>query len=373
MEDRAVAHETLIVLRFALFLSPSDPSHLTSQFPPFFLRPTTNLAAAVAAAASSSPSDPSSSSSSPTDPPRSSARARAIAPPAIGRSSVDVGVALSDLPASSSSPLADSPAPPSTPLRCPNSFVAPLPAPGFDPVPSALLAIARGEFVVVLDDADRENEGDLILAADAATTAKVAFMVEETSGVLCVGLPAPACDRLALPLMVPPARNEDAMRTAFTVTVDATEGISTGISAADRARTIRLLAGGTESGDVVDAQGEGEGEASTSSSPPPFTSTTLPSDLRRPGHIFPLRSHPGGVRSRPGHTEAAVDLSRLAGRRPAGLLCEIVDRTASDGSMARTPRLLAFSKEAGLKCITIADLVAFMDARDAAIEAEKKR
>lgn len=230
-----------------------------------------------------------------------------------------------------------------------------------------MLAVARGEFVVVLDDADRENEGDLILAADAATTSKIAFMVEETSGVLCVGLPGPACDRLALPLMVPPARNEDAMRTAFTVTVDAAEGISTGISAADRARTIRLLAGGTQGGDVV-VVGE---EASTSSSPPPFSPTTLPSDLRRPGHIFPLRAQPGGARSRPGHTEAAVDLSRLAGRRPAGLLCEIVDRTASDGSMARTPRLLAFSKEAGLRCITIADLVAFMDSRDAAIAREE--
>ena len=267
--------------------------------------------------------------------------------------------------------MADSPSPPSTPLRCPDNFVPPQPAPGFDSIPSALLAVARGEFVVVLDDADRENEGDLILAADAATTSKIAFMVEETSGVLCVGLPGPTCDRLALPLMVPPAHNEDAMRTAFTVTVDATEGISTGISAADRARTIRLLAGGTETGDVVVVVGE-EGETSTSFSPvaSSFNATTLPSDLRRPGHIFPLRAHPGGVRSRPGHTEAAVDLSRLAGRRPAGLLCEIVDRTARDGSMARTPRLLAFSKEAGLKCITIADLVAFMDARDAAIAKE---
>lgn len=354
-------------LRFVEIALPLQLTHFNSLFSPFFLRPTTNLAAAAAAAASSSPSDPSSSS---TDRPRSSARARAIAPPAIGRSSVDVGgVALSDFPSSSSPTsssaplLADSPSPPSTPLRCPDNFSPPQPAPGFDSIPSALLAVARGEFVVVLDDADRENEGDLILAADAAATSKVAFMVEETSGVLCVGLPGPTCDRMALPLMVPPAHNEDAMRTAFTVTVDATEGISTGISAADRARTIRLLAGGTQAGDV-------EAEASTSASSS-FGSTTLPSDLRRPGHIFPLRAHPGGVRSRPGHTEAAVDLSRLAGRRPAGLLCEIVDRTAKDGSMARTPRLLAFSQEAGLKCITIADLVAFMDARDAAIAKEE--
>jgi 3,4-dihydroxy 2-butanone 4-phosphate synthase / GTP cyclohydrolase II len=214
----------------------------------------------------------------------------------------------------------------------------PLPAPGFDSIPDAVAAVAAGAFVVVLDDADRENEGDLILAADAATPASLHFMVEHTSGVVCVGLPGPGCDALALPLMVPPADNEDAMRTAFTVTVDAAAGVSTGISAADRATTIRLLAGWADG-------------------------STGPADLRRPGHIFPLRAHPGGVRARPGHTEASVDLAILAGRAPAGVLCEIVDR--ADGSMARTPALQAFARQHGLKCVTIADLVAYMDYMDA--------
>ena len=155
-------------------------------------------------------------------------------------------------------------------------------------------------------------------------------MVEHTSGVVCVGLPGHDCDRLGLPLMVPPADNEDAMRTAFTVTVDAAAGVSTGISAADRARTIRLLA----------------------------DPATTPTDLRRPGHVFPLRAQPGGVRVRPGHTEAAVDLARLAGRAPAGVLCELVNR--ADGTMARTPDLLAFAATHGLRCITIAALVDYV-------------
>jgi len=227
--------------------------------------------------------------------------------------------------------------PTATPTTTPSPRLPPPPAPGFDTIPDAIAAIAAGAFVVVLDDADRENEGDLILAADAATPATLAFMVEHTSGVVCVGLPGPGCDALSLPLMVPPAANEDAMRTAFTVTVDAAAGVTTGISAADRATTIRLLAGWAD------------GSASAA-------------DLRRPGHVFPLRAHPGGVRSRPGHTEAAVDLAVLAGRAPAGVLCEIVDRR--DGSMARTPALLAFAAEHGLKCVTIADLVAYMDAAE---------
>ena len=224
----------------------------------------------------------------------------------------------------------------------PSHLNLPPPAPGFDTIPDAIAAIAAGAFVVVLDDADRENEGDLILAADAATPEALHFMVTHTSGVVCVGLPGPACDALALPLMVPPAANEDAMRTAFTVTVDAAAGVSTGISAADRARTIRLLAGWAGGG------------------PDGTPTPTTASDLRRPGHVFPLRAHPGGVRARPGHTEAAVDLAVLAGRAAAGVLCEIVD--ARDGSMARTPALQAFARAEGLKCVTIADLVAYLDA-----------
>jgi len=208
----------------------------------------------------------------------------------------------------------------------------PPPTPGFDAIEEAIAAVAAGAFVVVLDDAARENEGDLILAAAAATPAALHFMVEHTSGVICVGLPGGRCDALALPPMVAPSENEDAMRTAFTVTVDAAAGVTTGISAADRATTIRLLA-----------------DLSTS-----------PHDLRRPGHIFPLRARAGGVRERPGHTEAAVDLARLAGCGPAGVLCEIVDR--ADGSMARTPLLRAFAAEHGLKCVTIEDLAAYMDA-----------
>ena len=192
--------------------------------------------------------------------------------------------------------------------------------------------MAAGQCVVVLDDANRENEGDLIMAADAVSAAALAFIVDHTSGVVCVGLPGATCDALALPLMVPPSSNEDAFRTAFTVTVDAAAGVTTGISAADRAHTIALLA----------------------------APSTTPADLRRPGHVFPLRARRGGVRARPGHTEAAVDLAALAGRSPAGVLCEIVDRR--DGSMARTRTLQAFARQHGIKCVTIADLCAYMDA-----------
>lgn len=202
------------------------------------------------------------------------------------------------------------------------------PAPGFDSIASALEAIARGEPVVVLDDEDRENEGDLILAADLATPESMAFVVEHTSGVVCVGMQGSDLDRLRIPLMVPQADNEESMATAFTVTVDLREGTSTGISASDRAATIRALA----------------------------SPSTAPEDLKRPGHIFPLRYREGGVLRRPGHTEASVDLARLAGRFPAGVLCEIVNR---DGTMSRTPELLEFSARHGLKCITIADLVRY--------------
>jgi 3,4-dihydroxy-2-butanone 4-phosphate synthase len=189
---------------------------------------------------------------------------------------------------------------------------------GFDSIPSALDALAAGEVVVVLDDEDRENEGDLVMAADKVppasqpsaarctpgarraprlsprppqvTTEAMAFFVEHTSGVVCIAMEGAALDRLALPLMVPSRENEEALYTAFTVTVDARRGISTGISAADRALTVRLLAD--------------PGSAAA--------------DFRRPGHMFPLRYRPGGVLARPGHTEAAVDLARLAGCQPAG-------------------------------------------------------
>ena len=195
-----------------------------------------------------------------------------------------------------------------------------------DPIEQAVADIAAGKAVVVVDDEDRENEGDLIFAAELATPALVAFMVRYTSGFICVPLEDSQADRLDLPPMF--HTNQDKRGTAYTVTVDAREGVSTGISAADRAHTISLLA----------------------------SPWTKPTDLSRPGHVVPLRARVGGVLRRPGHTEAAVDLPRMAGLRPAGVLCEIVN---DDGSMARLPELTAFAREHGLSIISIADLIAY--------------
>lgn len=196
----------------------------------------------------------------------------------------------------------------------------------FDPIDDAIAAIARGEIVVVADDEDRENEGDLIMAADAATEEQIAFFVRHTSGVICVGLPAERCDGLHLALMVPPAANQEAQGTAFTISVDLKTGTSTGISAGDRARTLRSLA----------------------------DPNVGPEAFNRPGHIFPLRARPGGVLKRAGHTEAAVDLARLAERQPAGVLCEVV---LDNGGMARVPDLRAFADRHGLLLVSIADLI----------------
>ncbi|MEM7287820.1 MAG: bifunctional 3,4-dihydroxy-2-butanone-4-phosphate synthase/GTP cyclohydrolase II [Actinomycetota bacterium] len=196
-----------------------------------------------------------------------------------------------------------------------------------DAVEDAIAAIAAGEFVVVVDDEDRENEGDLIIAADAVTAEQMAFLVRHSSGVVCCAITGERADELRLPQMV--EANADAMGTAFTVTVDAVAGTTTGISAADRTATCHVLAD------------------------PDSTAT----DLARPGHVFPLRAREGGVATRPGHTEAAVDLARLAGRAPAGILCEIVD---DDGSMARLPRLHRFARDHGLRLVSIADLVAHL-------------
>jgi len=173
-----------------------------------------------------------------------------------------------------------------------------------DDVERAISDIADGRPMVVLDDADREDEGDIIFAAAKATPELMAFTIRYTSGVICVPMPGADLDRLALPLMT--AQNSERMRTAFTVSVDAADGITTGISAADRTTTVRALLD-PESG---------------------------PGDLLRPGHIFPLRYAEGGVLRRPGHTEAAVDLARMAGLRPAGVLCEIVSQK-DEGDMAR--------------------------------------
>jgi len=203
----------------------------------------------------------------------------------------------------------------------------------FDPIEQAIAAIAAGGIVVVADDEDRENEGDLIMAADAATPEAIAFFVRHTSGVICAALPPRRCDELDLPLMVPPAANEDPFRTAFTVTVDLAHGVTTGISAEDRAATLRVLA-------------HPWGRAG---------------DFTRPGHIFPLRARPGGVLERPGHTEAAVDLARLAGRLPAGVLSEVV---LDDGRMARLPDLRRFADTHRLPLVSIADLIAHRRTED---------
>lgn len=199
----------------------------------------------------------------------------------------------------------------------------------------AIAEVAAGRPVVVVDDADRENEGDLILAADAATPELMGFLVRHTSGLVCVGVAGDALDRLGLPLMV--EANQDAYRTAYTVTVDAAEGVTTGISGADRARTARLLA----------------------------DPSAVPADLTRPGHVLPLRARPGGVLERRGHTEAAVDLARLAGRGAAGVLSELVH---DDGTMMRLPALREFAAEHGLALISVADLVAYRHATELLVE-----
>jgi 3,4-dihydroxy 2-butanone 4-phosphate synthase/GTP cyclohydrolase II len=196
----------------------------------------------------------------------------------------------------------------------------------FDSVEDAIADIAAGRPVVVVDDADRENEGDLIFAAELATPQLLAFMIRYTSGFVCAPLIAEDADRLELPPMY--RVNQDPRGTAYTVTVDARDGVSTGISAADRAHTIRLLAD-------------------------PDTSAV---QLSRPGHVVPLRAKAGGVLRRPGHTEAAIDLAQLAGLRPAGVLCELVN---DDGTMMRLPELTVFAKEHELRLISIADLIAY--------------
>ena len=194
-------------------------------------------------------------------------------------------------------------------------------------IEEAVRAIREGGMVVVVDDEDRENEGDLIMAAEDVTAESMAFYLEHTSGVFCVPLESARADELDLPLMV--VANTEAQRTAFTVTVDYRHGTTTGISAHDRAATIRAL---------IDPE-------------------TRASDLNRPGHIFPLRYRPGGVLKRAGHTEATVDLCRLAGKSPSGVLCEIVSADKSD--MARLPELEAFAERHHLPIVSIADLIRY--------------
>jgi 3,4-dihydroxy 2-butanone 4-phosphate synthase/GTP cyclohydrolase II len=205
----------------------------------------------------------------------------------------------------------------------------------FDSVEEALADIAAGRAVVVVDDADRENEGDIIFAAAKATPALLTFTIRYTSGVICVPMEGVDLDRLQIPLMT--SQNRERMRTAYTVSVDARDGVTTGISAADRAQTIRTLC----------------------------DSATEPYELVRPGHIFPLRYHEGGVLRRRGHTEAAVDLARLAGLTAAGVVAEVVN---DDGTMARLPQLEVFAKEHDLKLISIQQLVEYRKRTERMVE-----
>ncbi|HLQ09436.1 MAG TPA: 3,4-dihydroxy-2-butanone-4-phosphate synthase [Steroidobacteraceae bacterium] len=202
---------------------------------------------------------------------------------------------------------------------------APAPqGPALDSVAEILAELRAGRMVVVMDDEDRENEGDLIMAAECVTPDAVAFMIRHTSGIICVPMEEQRLARLELPQMVPV--NDEQQRTAFTVSVDVRAGTTTGVSSADRAATIRALAD----------------EAS------------VPGDFARPGHIFPLRARRGGVLVRAGHTEAAIDLCRLAGCKPVGVLCEVMNE---DGSMARRPQLEEFARRHQLRIGTIADLI----------------
>jgi 3,4-dihydroxy 2-butanone 4-phosphate synthase/GTP cyclohydrolase II len=202
-------------------------------------------------------------------------------------------------------------------------------------ITTAIEAIAAGRPVIVIDDADRENEGDLIIAAEKITPELVAFMMSECRGLICVPLIPTTINRLNLHQMAP--HNSERMTTAFTVSVDARSGVTTGISAADRAHTISLLA----------------------------DPATDMHDLVRPGHVFPLRAREGGVLQRAGHTEAAVDLARLAGLAPAGVICEIAN---ADGTMARLPELLAFSAQHGFPIVSIADLIRYRRRTERQIE-----
>jgi 3,4-dihydroxy 2-butanone 4-phosphate synthase / GTP cyclohydrolase II len=204
-----------------------------------------------------------------------------------------------------------------------------------DPVEDAIRAVQAGELVIVVDDADRENEGDLIMAAAMATAAQVAFMIRHTSGILCTPLTADRASRLQLTPMV--AHNDAPMRTAFTVSIDYRFGLSTGISAEERTSTVRALA----------------------------NPNAGPEDFVRPGHIFPLIGKEGGVLVRSGHTEAAIDLVRLAGLAPVGLLAELVN---DDGTVKRLPELLAFARAHRLKIISVADLIAHRQRREQLIE-----
>src|SRR2546423_3735325 len=205
----------------------------------------------------------------------------------------------------------------------------------FNTIESVVADLQKGKMVIVVDDADRENEGDLIMAAEFVTPAAVNFMAKFGRGLICVPTTSERLQQLGIERMV--RQNRETFKTDFQISVDAARNISTGISAADRAETIRIMA----------------------------EPTAVPEDLVQPGHVFPLRARPGGVLQRAGHTEAAVDLVRLAGCRPIGVICEIM---SEDGSMARLPDLIKFAKKHRLKICTIADLIQFRRTREKLVE-----
>jgi len=205
----------------------------------------------------------------------------------------------------------------------------------FDSIEAAIADLRKGNMIIVVDDADRENEGDLILAGQFVTPAVVNFMAKFGRGLICVPTTSERLQQLGIERMV--RQNRESFRTDFQVSVDAAHGVTTGISAADRAKTIQILA----------------------------LPTAVPEDLVQPGHVFPLRARPGGVLQRAGHTEAAVDLATLAGCRPVGILCEIMN---DDGSMARLPQLLKFAQKHRLKICTIADLIEYRRTREKLVE-----
>jgi len=205
----------------------------------------------------------------------------------------------------------------------------------FAAIPDVLAALRRGEMIVLADDEDRENEGDLVMAAEFATAKSIAFMATKACGLICLALPGPMLDRLGLPMMT--SANASRFGTAFTLSIEAREGVTTGISAADRARTIATA----------------------------IADDAKPQDIVTPGHVFPLRAREGGVLVRAGHTEAAVDLAGLAGCKRAGVICEIM---LPDGEMARLPDLERYAKEHGLLLASIADIIAWREARESLVE-----
>src|SRR4051795_7967069 len=205
----------------------------------------------------------------------------------------------------------------------------------FSTIEDAIEDIRAGKMVVVCDAPDRENEGDLTMAAQFATPGAINFMAKEGRGLICLALTSARCDQLGLDLMT--AKNESGFKTAFTISVEAREGVSTGISAHDRAHTIQV---------AVDAR-------------------SGPHDLVQPGHVFPLKAKGGGVLERAGQTEAAVDLARLAGLIPAGVICEVMK---DDGTMARVPDLVEYCQEHDLKMVTVADLIAYRQRNEQLIE-----